>query len=895
MNWLNNINIKPKLIGLFLLVGLIPLGLVAWMAEQEADKALTESNYNQLEAVRQIKAGQIEKYFADKQMDMNNLVVTVQMLRTEAFSKMEAGRDNRKKQLERYFAERFGDISVLSSNSEVLTAVESFSDAFKKDGNKTGGKAWKAEIVKHAAWLEQYNKEYGYYDLFLISKSGDVVFTAAKESDLGQNLVRGALKSSGLGRLFALAQNGIAIQDFEPYAPSNGDQVSFIGAPIKNGDEVVGVVVLQMPTETIYAITQERAGLGKTGEFYLVGRESGQDSSYRSDRVVKKGKIGKKKSGRYIREAFSGKSGTTFKIGSSGSMEVVTYSPIQIKGLNWVIIGSMSAEEIISPRLQGENKDYLAQFMKAFGYYDLFLINPDGYVFYSAMHEAGYQTNMVNGKYSQSNLGQLTRQVLLSKKFGITDFQPYAPSNGTQAAFIAQPVINQGKVDLVVVLQLPDEGINNIMQERSGMGETGETYLVGEVGGTSYYRSNRTVKSGNIGDQKSGTYVQKVLSGETGATIKIGSSGAKEFVSYTPVNIPGLTWGLMATVAKEEMDQPIEALIWYIFITGSIISAIVIVMAIFIADNIAGPLVRCGHNFAELAKGNLSINCAMDRKDEIGGLFNSMSGMTSKLRAIITTVSEASDSVSSGTGELTSAATSISEGASNQASSVEETSSSMEEMASNIQNNTDNAQQTEKIAAQAASDASEGGKAVTKAVIAMKEIADKISIIEEIARQTNLLALNAAIEAARAGEHGKGFAVVAAEVRKLAERSQTAAGEIGSLSTSSVEVAEEAGKIITKLVPDIQKTAELVQEISASSTEQSQGSGQINQALQQLDQVIQQNAGASEEMAATATELSDHASRLQAAIEMFDLGNSTKAIAVSPLSKKYSNDEFDEF
>jgi methyl-accepting chemotaxis protein len=197
----------------------------------------------------------------------------------------------------------------------------------------------------------------------------------------------------------------------------------------------------------------------------------------------------------------------------------------------------------------------------------------------------------------------------------------------------------------------------------------------------------------------------------------------------------------------------------------------------------------------------------------------------------------------------------------------------MEEMASSIKQNADNSGQTERIADKSAADATEGGKAVSETVSAMKEIAIKISIIEEISRQTNLLALNAAIEAARAGEHGKGFAVVASEVRKLAERSQAAAGEISTLSTRSVQVAEVAGEKLNKMVPDIQKTAELVQEISASCKEQDTGAEQINLAIQQLDSVIQQNASASEEMASTSEELSGQAELLKDTISFFRIDN----------------------
>jgi methyl-accepting chemotaxis protein len=211
----------------------------------------------------------------------------------------------------------------------------------------------------------------------------------------------------------------------------------------------------------------------------------------------------------------------------------------------------------------------------------------------------------------------------------------------------------------------------------------------------------------------------------------------------------------------------------------------------------------------------------------------------------------------------------MSQGASEQAAAAEESSSSIEQMTANIRQNADNAIQTEKIAIQSAKDASEGGKAVSQTVSAMKEIATKINIIEEIARQTNLLALNAAIEAARAGEHGRGFAVVAAEVRKLAERSQKAAGEINELSTSSVAVAEMAGQMLGAMVPNIQRTAELVQEIAAASREQDAGAEQISKSIQQLDAVIQQNASASEEMASTAEELSGQAEQLAEMIAFF--------------------------
>ncbi|MDD2852302.1 MAG: methyl-accepting chemotaxis protein [Desulfuromonadaceae bacterium] len=275
----------------------------------------------------------------------------------------------------------------------------------------------------------------------------------------------------------------------------------------------------------------------------------------------------------------------------------------------------------------------------------------------------------------------------------------------------------------------------------------------------------------------------------------------------------------------------------------------------------------------KIAAGDLTVSLDSGKQQDTG-VFAAMKGMVEKLRVVVGDVMSATDNVSSGSQQLSATAQQMSQGATEQAASAEEVSSSMEQMASSIRQNTDNALQTEKISVKSSVDAKDGGKAVIETVVAMKEIAAKISIVEEIARQTNLLALNAAIEAARAGEHGKGFAVVASEVRKLAERSQSAAGEISGLSSRSVAIAEQAGEMLTRMVPDIQKTAELVLEITASSKEQDSGAEQINKAIQQLDSVIQQNASASEEMASTSEELASQADQLKDTISFFRIDSS---------------------
>lgn len=330
-----------------------------------------------------------------------------------------------------------------------------------------------------------------------------------------------------------------------------------------------------------------------------------------------------------------------------------------------------------------------------------------------------------------------------------------------------------------------------------------------------------------------------------------------------------------------------------LYADGSRNMLIMLVVSILIAIGVSAWIIMSISKSIDTAKnaikrvseGDLTIDIVNTSQDEIGDLLENFKVMVEKLKEVLTFVVTASDNIASASMQMSSTSQEMSQGTQEQAASAEEISSSMEQMAANIQQNTENAQQTEKTAIKAADDMQEGSKAVNQTVDSMKKIAEKIGIIGEISRQTNLLALNAAVEAARAGDHGKGFAVVAAEVRKLAERSQIAAGEINELSSSSVSIADKSGKLLEQIAPNIQNTAKLVQEIAAASQEQNTGADQVNNAIQEFNKVIQQNAAGAEEIASSSEELASQAEHLKETISFFKIDKHQRSTSTNHQSR----------
>ncbi|MBF0446036.1 MAG: cache domain-containing protein, partial [Magnetococcales bacterium] len=624
---LKNVRMRPKLIGLFLLVGLLPLATVGWFSSKESSQAMMDASFNKLKSMRKVKKSQIEAFFAERKGDMGVLVETVKTLRHEALEKLTAIRSIKHRQIDNYLESIVDDVQLLSENHMMIDGLSELEAGWDKLGVNVTGELQRMYIsenpnphdkkhlldasrqnnlynkahAKYHPWLRKVMENGGYADLYLINDAGNVAYSVNKKSDFGTNLKSGQWRNTDLGKVYRMVGQNfrkgyVAFSDISPYAPSNDEPASFIASPIfDHKGNSHGMLIFRMPLNKINTIMGERTGMGETGETYLVGA----DKLMRSDSFLEPKyhtvvtSFANKERGKAdteaVRDALAGKTGAKVILDYNNNPTLSAYAPLDFLGVRWAMLAEINVDEAFSPE-DDNGGEFFKKYQEMYKYYDLFLMNPDGYIFYSASKKSDYQTNIVNGKYSNSNLGLLTRKVLSSREYAMADFAPYEPSNNEPAAFIAQPVVNDGRVDIVVALQLSIDSINSIMQQREGMGESGETYLIGS---DKLMRSDsvlhpdiHTVKF-SFANQNRGSIksqgATEAIAGETNTKVITDQDGHKVLSAYAPIYLGDITWAILAEIELKEVQKPITNLIWTIIAAGLVLAVIVAGVAMVVA------------------------------------------------------------------------------------------------------------------------------------------------------------------------------------------------------------------------------------------------------------------------------------------------------------------------
>ncbi len=917
----------------------------------ETAATLREEAFRKLSAVRQIKQQAVSRYFQgvnDQVLTFSEDQMVVDAMRDFRDAIKEAREENAttpdqlakmRSQLAAYYENEFAAEYKRNNSGSSPTATRYFEKLdddsialqhryIRSNAHPLGDKHLLDRADDQSTYsklhgqvhpiIRDYTDKFGYYDIFLVdSKSGDIVYSVYKELDYTTSLINGPFADTNLGDAFRRAnaanqKDAVVLVDYAQYAPSYEAPASFIASPIFDGDEKIGVAMFQMPIDRLNTIMSERAGLGETGETYLVGpdhlmrSDSYQEPEHHNVVASFKNPAQGKVETEAVERALAGSTGTDVIIDYNNNPVISAYAPLKIGDATWVILAEIDVSEALCPKIEGSEQDFFTHYKERYGYYDLFLLNPDGYCFYSVAQEADYQTNLLTGKYEDSNLGDLVRKVLDSKKFEFVDFAPYAPSNGDPAAFIAQPVLGtNGQVQAVVALQMPLDQINEIMDVSIGLGETGETILVGP---------DYLMRSDSLRDPANHSVVNSFKNPATGkvdteatrAVHEKGESGVLEdmtdyvgnevLLAYAPVDVFGQTWCLNAKIDMAEAfaaDARIEGIAnssgntlaaWVVGLIV-VVGLVVVTVGLITARGITKPLNNTVALLKDIAEGEGDLTKRLDdsRKDELGAMAKWFNTFVGKLQGIIRDIAANAQTLTSSSTEMSATATQLAGGAeettnqsntvasaaeelsinmTNMAASAEQmtgnvktVASAVEEMTASINEIAKNAEQASTVASGAAQLAEVSNTNIGHLGDAADEIGKVIETIQDIAEQTNLLALNATIEAARAGDAGKGFAVVATEVKELAKQTADATedirGRIEGIQHSTGKAVESIGQIseVIGQVNDVsQMIASAVEEQSITTKEIAQNITQTSDAATTVSTGVTESATATQEI-----------------------------------------------
>ncbi|MCW8883890.1 MAG: methyl-accepting chemotaxis protein, partial [Motiliproteus sp.] len=773
--------------------------------------------------------------------------------------------------------------------------------------------------------------KFGFADIYLIdANTSRISYTVKKELDFGTSLVDGPYADSELARVYKAAKgaffkDAVFYSDFSTYYPAYEMPSMFVSSPIMDGDGVVGVVVLQLNVDRLNLIMAERTGLGSTGETYLVGgdrlmrSDSNSDYDRSVDNSLKNPDKGKAES-EAIDLAHKGQSGSGVVINYLGKPVLSSWASVRVGSFSWALLAEIDVTEALSP-VDEEGVPFYQKYAESYGFEDLLLINPDGYAFYTVKGGKEARSNLLKGPYKDTNLGQLVRKAVSTKQYGFADFAQYAPSDNAPAAFIAQPLVNKKGVELVIALRLPLEGVNGIMAIREGMGNSGESYLVGpdkrmrsDSFGDSQNRSVSASFAGNVANNGIDTHIVNLaLEGKSGTEVTHNYQGKSVLAAYAPLKVGGQTWAMIAEVDEAEAFASRTSLQWLTIIVLVIAVGVIIIVGVMLARRISEPLARASRLAQLVSAGDLTTNIEVRTKDEIGELQGALKAMNDGLKDMVSQISSSADQQASAAEQLASITDQTRHHVQEQNTSTELVAAAITEMSATVVEVSRNTSEAAEAAKVAKEEVENGNQEVHSAISAIHGFASEVDtmagilkeveegaeniggivdVINGIADQTNLLALNAAIEAARAGDQGRGFAVVADEVRSLAQSTQNSTKQIeqmiSQLQTGArasaqamnrgkeqmaqvVTQAESTGSALQRINDSVDRISAMSMQIASAADQQSAVAEDINQNVNQISELSRQTGSDAEQISTASEELARLASDLQSHTRRFKM------------------------
>lgn len=826
------------------------------------------------------------------------------------------------KDVEKYLA-TMDDDTAIAQYYYLVENKNPLGSKFKLNRGSDKSTFSKAHYFSHPT-IVNFQQKFGYEDIFMVdARSNKVIYSVNKNIDFALDLTKGPQAESPLGKIYQRAKKAKRKEkylgsDFQVYFPSQNSPSMFIAAPVRHYGGVVGVVVFQLKIDEINKIMKERTGLGDTGETYLVGSDHKMrsDSNTSASRTVAeslKDVPDSQATSMAIDQALSGETGTGIIENYLMKPVLSAWVPITVGENKWALLAEIDVAEALSPK-DAFGTAFYEDYAKEYGYPDLYLMNPNGYIFFSVTKGKDIKTNILTGPYQSSTLAKLVSTVKGSKNYAFSDFARYAADGNKANAFMGQPLVSEsGNVELIIVLKLPVKGINDITGIRDGMGESGESYLVGpdyRMRSDSYRDpENRSVAASFAGsiDQNGikTEAVEDALAGNSGTKIINDVQGRRVLSAYAPINVSGVTWALMAEIDEAEAFATSEQLKWLTIAILAVSILVIIVVGVLMASRISKPLINASFLAKQVAAGDLSSEIEVQREDEIGELQGALKDMNDGLKVMVSQISESAEQQASAAEELSLITDQTRDHVREQNEGTKQVEIAINDMSltfSDVNQSTVEAKQ----AAQLANDeAVQGSKEVNNTISSIHSFASEVDhmadtlqeveeganniggivdVINGIADQTNLLALNASIEAARAGDQGRGFAVVADEVRSLAKSTQGSTKQIekmvaqlqqGAQASAKamnrgknqmgmvVKQAENTGASLVRINEAVMQIQLMTQKIAEAYEQQSVVTEQVTQNIIHISELSLQTGTDSEQIMKASEELARLAANLQ--------------------------------